>query len=69
MTGPIAVWVFGLSASALAGGLVGSRLESLYSNDGDLWGALVAMFTFACLRLWLAAKGSTTVVSSITPPL
>jgi hypothetical protein len=68
MTGPIAVWVFGLSASALAGGLVGSRLEPLYSNDGDLWGALVAMFTFACLRLWLAAKGSTTVLDEQSYP-
>jgi hypothetical protein len=65
MTGPIAVWVFGLSASALAGGLVGSRLEPLYSNDGDLWGALVAMFTFACLRL---CKGSTTVLDEQSYP-
>jgi heme/copper-type cytochrome/quinol oxidase subunit 3 len=52
----IAIWIFGLLASAIIGGLVGSRLEPAYSsNDWGVWGALAGMLTFACLRLWLAA--------------
>jgi hypothetical protein len=51
----IAIWVFGLLASAIIGGLVGSRLQPPYSYDWGMWGALAGMFAFACLRLWLAA--------------
>jgi hypothetical protein len=49
----IAIWVFGLLASALIGGLVASRLEPPYSHDWGVWGVLAGIFSFACLRLWL----------------
>ena len=55
MARTIAIWIFGLLASAIIGGLVGSRLQPMYSYDWEVWGALAGMFTFACLRLWLAA--------------
>jgi len=55
MARTIAIWVFGLLASAIIGGLVASRLEPAYSNDWGVWGALAGMLTFACLRLWLGA--------------
>jgi hypothetical protein len=50
----VAIWVFGLLASAIVGSLLGSRMEPPYSYDWGVWGALAGMFTFACLRLWLA---------------
>jgi heme/copper-type cytochrome/quinol oxidase subunit 3 len=62
MARTIAIWIFGLLASAIIGGLVGSRLEPMYSYDWGVWGALAGMLAFACLRLWLAApskKGPT----------
>jgi len=62
MARTVAIWIFGLLASAIIGGLVGSRLEPMYSYDWGVWGALAGMFAFACLRLWLAApskKGPT----------
>src|SRR5262245_35321171 len=58
MARAVAIWVFGLLASAIIGGLVGSRLEPMYSYDWEAWGALAGMFIFACLRLWLAALSS-----------
>jgi hypothetical protein len=60
MVRTIAIWVFGLLASAIVGALVGSRFDVGYSGDYGIWGALAAMFAFACARLWLAApaKGS-----------
>jgi len=58
MARPIAIWVFGLLASAIIGGLVGSQLEPKYSYDWEAWGALAGMFAFACLRVWLAASSN-----------
>jgi hypothetical protein len=55
MARTVAIWIFGLLASAIIGGLVGSRLEPRYSSDWGFWGVLAGMLTFACLRLWLAA--------------
>jgi hypothetical protein len=50
----IGIWVFGLLASAIVGGLAGLRVEHdpPYSIDW-LWGILAGMFTFACVRLWI----------------
>jgi len=60
MARTIAIWIFGLLASAIIGGLVASRLQPMYSHeDWGVWGALAGMLTFACLRLWLAAPSKT----------
>jgi hypothetical protein len=64
MARTIAIWIFGLLASAIIGGLVGSRLEPTYSDGWGFWGVLAGMLTFACLRLWLAAPSKT----KIDPP-
>ena len=45
------IWVFGLLACCTLGGLIGSRIESGYSDD-TLPGFFVGVFAFACLRLW-----------------
>jgi hypothetical protein len=59
MARAIAIWIFGLLASFIVGGLISlhfgdprdAGLTALY-----IWGgALAGLFTFACLRLWLAA--------------
>jgi uncharacterized membrane protein YfcA len=56
MARTIAIWVFGLLASAIIGGLVGSRLATSYGSDEGFWGVLAAMFAFACIRLWLGGS-------------
>jgi hypothetical protein len=46
------IWVFGLLASAIIGAIVGSRFDDIvYPKDFGVWGALAAMFAFACGRL------------------
>jgi hypothetical protein len=40
MARTVAIWIFGLLASAIIGGLVGSRLEPVYSYDWGMWGGL-----------------------------
>jgi hypothetical protein len=52
MARTVGIWVFGLLASAIVGGMVGSQVG--YSSDNGFLGALAGMFAFACLRLWLA---------------
>lgn len=52
----IAIWVFGLLASAIVGAVGGSQLNM---PDGGFWGLLAAMFAFACLRLWLSSSKKT----------
>jgi hypothetical protein len=49
------IWVFGILASAIIGGVIGSRLDD---NPGDLiviFGILAGVFTFVCIRLGLAS--------------
>lgn len=58
MARTIAIWVFGLLASAIIGALIGSAFEPMYSHDWGVWGFLAGILTFACLRLWLGAKDS-----------
>jgi hypothetical protein len=50
----IGIWVFGLLASAIVGGILASRLTPPYESDWGVWGALAGTFAFACLR-WLGA--------------
>lgn len=49
----IAIWVFGILASGIFGGLIGQQLD--YS-DGGTWGFLGGTFAFACARLWLTDR-------------
>jgi hypothetical protein len=53
MARAIAIWIFGLLASAIIGGFVGAHLNE--HAEALLWGALAGMCAFACLRLWLSA--------------
>jgi hypothetical protein len=54
MARTIAIWIFGLLASAILGGMAGGRLDTGYSDANAFWGVLAGMFAFVCLRLWLA---------------
>lgn len=53
MARKIGIWIFGLLASGIFGGLIGHQLEYL---EGGIWGFLGGAFAFACLRLWLADR-------------
>ena len=59
----IAMWVFGLLASAIIGGFAGTVAGNLGGMSPyaatEAWGACAGMLTFACLRLWLAAPSKT----------
>jgi len=54
-----AIWIFGLLASMIVGGMIGAQLDALHHDFfGSIywfWGILAGDFIFACLRLWLAA--------------
>jgi hypothetical protein len=54
MVRTIAIWIFGLLASAIIGSFAGAYFGGTY-DVAFLWGALAGMLAFACLRLWLAA--------------
>jgi hypothetical protein len=54
MARAIAIWIFGLLASAIIGAFAGAHFGETY-DIAYFWGALAGMFAFACLRLWLAA--------------
>ena len=47
------IWVFGILASAIVGGIAGSRFEAT-STSGTMviLGMLAGIFMLACLRLW-----------------
>jgi hypothetical protein len=51
----VALWVFGLLASGIFGGMIGSRFGSEYSDYG-VWGFLCGVFAFACARLWFGGS-------------
>lgn len=50
----LAIWVFGLLASGIFGGMVGSHL----TYDGGFFGFVGGIFAFICLRLWLTPKST-----------
>lgn len=50
------IWLFGLLASALIAGALGSALDGPYSSDKSFWLAIGGMFAFSCFRLWAAAE-------------
>ena len=50
------IWVFGILASAIVGGIVGSRYDEYCGCSGGpnmIFSALARAFTFACIRLLL----------------
>jgi hypothetical protein len=51
----VGILVFGLLASAIIGGLLADRLEDGV-GIGLYFGVFVGMFSFACIRLWLAGS-------------
>lgn len=55
----IAIWVFGILAAAIFGGLVGNFLVR---GDGGIFGFIGGACAFVCARLWLAkpSKGMPT---------
>ena len=50
MTKAIPIWIFGMLASGIFGGLIG---HWLWAPIGQPLGSLGGIFAFACLRLWL----------------
>jgi hypothetical protein len=51
------IWVFGILASAIIGGLIGSRLDDRAAGGLEtILGILAGVFTFACIRLWLGQQ-------------
>jgi hypothetical protein len=51
------IWVFGILASAIIGGVIGSRLDDLATGDlMIILCGLAGIFTFACIRLWLGQQ-------------
>jgi hypothetical protein len=50
------IWFFGLLASAIVGAIVGTKLGIGYGDEGVIWGGLVGLSTFACIRLWLGGQ-------------
>jgi uncharacterized protein YcfJ len=47
------IWVFGILAGAIIGGLIGSRIDDRATGDLEtILGMLAGVFTFACIRLW-----------------
>jgi hypothetical protein len=55
----MAIWIFGLMASAIIGWFAGNLAVHLADVSpyagAEGWGALAGMSAFACLRLWLTA--------------
>jgi hypothetical protein len=47
------LWFFGLLASAIFGGMVGSFFAPY--SDGVFFGVIGGMCAFACARLWLGS--------------
>ena len=48
----LAIWIFGLLASAIIGGFIGSILDtSRYGGVGLPFGVIAGVCVFACLRL------------------
>ena len=54
------IWVAGLLASGIFGGLIGDKFlsrpwfEAGGGLEGGIWGFLGGVLAFTCLRLWLA---------------
>jgi hypothetical protein len=55
----VAIWVFGILASMIVGGMIGFKLDPSPQGGGSLVsGVLAGAFAFACLRLWITTPRS-----------
>lgn len=54
----VGIWVFGLLASLIAGGLVGGKFSPGWGSEYELWGALAGALAFACARLWFVQSST-----------
>ena len=56
VTRDMAIWLFGLLACGILGGILGNH----HGFDGKVWGFIWGAFVFLCVRLWLAWKNHKT---------
>jgi hypothetical protein len=56
MARTIAIWVFGLLASSIAGNLIGNWLDTYRTGWGGLLGIPAGLFAFVCIRLWMSER-------------
>ena len=59
MASTVALWIFGLLASAIFGAMIGNYLASGY-EFGGFWGLFGGMFAFSCARLWWSSRARST---------
>lgn len=60
----LGIWIFGLLASGLAGGAIGLALAQPLERTALFvfaLGSIAGLSAFACIRLWLAAPGPTSI--------
>ncbi len=50
----IAIWIFGLLGSGAIGSLIGETMQ----YDGAIIGFFAGVFSFTCIRLWLAGPSN-----------
>lgn len=48
------IWLFGLLAGAIAGGIIGAALQP--NQFGGFWGLILGMAAFSCAKLWAGRK-------------
>ena len=51
----IVIWIFGLPACAMIGGLIWSYIQPPNADWGGL-GALAGILAFSCWRVWLTSE-------------
>jgi hypothetical protein len=59
MVREIAIWISGMFAGGIIGGLIGSHFTPPDAIiHWGFWGVLAGIFAFVCLRLWLGDRAS-----------
>jgi hypothetical protein len=54
------IWITGLSASAILGGLIAERYFSFGFDENGGWGVLAGVSAFTCARLWISSRRAST---------
>jgi hypothetical protein len=52
------IWLTGILASAIVGGLIGNLLDPNPYNGAGFWGGCAGILIFTCARLWLGQPKS-----------
>jgi hypothetical protein len=52
----VGIWVFGLLASAIIGGLLGTLFDTSPTSNNWFFGFFAGLFAFTCLRLLLTGS-------------